>query len=250
METLTRNVILLDELTMNSIKFLRNNKSTHPTFEKIYKNIKKFETNLSREIYDKHFSTMLTRNLICDKNSNSDKESYVINIHSETVNTHPDASLNSLNSTRNSSSIVIASPSTRQHQFNISNHQTETVIANSISSPIENSMPTKEHASKEIPTLTHKQLINAYIEKKTDEILIPFPDKIETLIKSYEAVVKKNGFLQSTNTGLSEQVNNFKLSVTSKNNELTEERCNQSNTIISNMQKEINFLRAEVIRMR
>ena len=191
---------------------------------------------------------MLTRNLIRDKNSNSDKESYVINIHSETVNSHPDASLNPLNSTRNSSSIVIASPPTRQHQFNISNHQTETVIANSISSPIENSMPTKEHASTEIPTLTHKQLINAYIEKKTDEILIPFTDKIETLIKSYEAVVKKNAFVQSTNTGLSEQVNNFKLSVTSINNELTEERCNQSNTIINNMQKEINFLRAEVIR--
>ena len=98
---------------------------------------------------------MLTRNLIRHKNSNSDEESYVINIHSETVNSHPDASLNSLNSTRNSSSIVIALQ-------NISNHQTETVIANSISSPIENSMPTKEHASKEIPTLTHKQLINAY----------------------------------------------------------------------------------------
>ena len=61
-------------------------------------------------------------------------------------------------------------------------------------------MPTKEHASKEIPTLTHKQLINAYIEKKTDEILIPFTDKIETPIKSCEAVVKKNAFLQSTNT--------------------------------------------------
>ena len=43
METLTTDVILPDELTMNSIKFLRNNKCTRPTFEKIYKNIKKFE---------------------------------------------------------------------------------------------------------------------------------------------------------------------------------------------------------------
>ena len=37
-----------------------------------------------------------------------------------------------------------------------------------------NSMSTKQHVSndlkRDIPTLTHKQLINAYIEKKEDEI--------------------------------------------------------------------------------
>ena len=186
METLTRDVILLDELTMNSIKFLRNNKRTRPTFEKIYKNIKKFETNFSREIYDKHFSTVLTRNLIRDKNSNSDKESYVINIHPETVNSHPDASLNSLNAIRNSPSIVIASPSTRQHQFNISNHQTET-IANSISSPIENSMPTKEHASKEIPTLTHNYYYYYYYRYTHEFEMI----KAKTIINNLQDTTSK-----------------------------------------------------------
>ena len=57
------------------------------------------------------------------------------------------------------------------------------------------SILTKQHSSndfkKDVPTLTHKQLINAYIEKNTDEILIPFTDKIETLIKSYEVLAKK-----------------------------------------------------------
>ena len=46
METQTRNVLLLDELTVKSINSLRNNQRTRPTFEKIYPNIKKFETNL------------------------------------------------------------------------------------------------------------------------------------------------------------------------------------------------------------
>ena len=48
----TRNVILLDE---------------------VYSIIKKFETNLPRDIFYTHFSTMLTRKLIRDRNSNPDK---------------------------------------------------------------------------------------------------------------------------------------------------------------------------------
>ena len=81
-----------------------------------------------------------------------------------------------------------------RNELNISNHQTENVISNPHDFQTEkmstdlNSMLTKQHTSnglkKDIPTLTHKQLINAYIEEKTDEILIPFTNKIETLIKS------------------------------------------------------------------
>ena len=216
METQTRDVLLLDELTIKSINFLRNNKRTRPTFEKIYKNIKKIETNLSRDIFYEHFSTMITRKLICDKNSNPDKESYVINIQTE-INRHPDDSFNIKKSmTQDSSSIFVTSPPTNQHHAEyqnqsrndfINNHQTETVISNpliSIESQPEKMSPdlpilTKQHSSndfkKDVPTLTHKQLINAYIEKKADEILIPFTDKIETLTKSYKVLVKKMYFL-------------------------------------------------------
>ena len=80
------------------------------------------------------------------------------------------------------------------NELNITAHQTETVISNSHDFQTEkmstdlNSMLTKQHTSnglkRDIPTLTHKQLINAYIEKKADDILIPFTNKIETLIKS------------------------------------------------------------------
>ena len=180
METQTRDVILLDELTVKSINFLRNNQRTRPTFEKIYSNIKKFETKLPRDIFYKHFSTMLTRNLIRDKYSNPDKESYVINIQSEIFNEHPGDSFNSNSTSENSSSIIVTSPPTKQHhdeyrkqtrsELNISNHQTETVISNSHDFQTEKmstdlySMLTKQHASnglkKDIPTLTHKQLIN------------------------------------------------------------------------------------------
>ena len=45
-------------------------------------------------------------------------------------------------------------------------------------------------------------------EKKADEILIPFTDKIETLIKSYEVLVKKNAFLESKNTEMTDKLNN------------------------------------------
>ena len=80
---------------------------------------------------------MLTRKLIRDKNSNPDKDSYVINIQTE-INRHPDDSFNITNSmTQDSSSIIVTSPPTNQHQAEyqnqsrndfISNHQTETVI--------------------------------------------------------------------------------------------------------------------------
>ena len=142
MATQTRDVILLDELTVKSI-FLRNNQRTRPTFEKIYSIIKKFETNLPRDIFYTHFSTMftmLTRNLIRDKNSNPDKESYVINIQSEILNEHPGDSFNSNLTSESNSSIIVTSPSTNQHhdeyrkqsrsELNISDHQTETVISN------------------------------------------------------------------------------------------------------------------------
>ena len=85
-------------------------------------------------------------------------------------------------------SIIVTSPPTKQHhdeyrkqsrnELNISDHQTETVISNPHDFQTEkmstdlNSMLTKQHASNglknDIPTLTHKQLINAYIEKKAD----------------------------------------------------------------------------------
>ena len=207
MEEQTRDVILLDELTVKSNNFLRNNQRTRPTFEKIYSNIKKFETNLPRDIFYTHFSTMLTRNLIRDTNSNPDKESYVINIRSEILNEHPGDSFNSNSTSENSSSIIVTSPPTKQHhdeyrkqsrnELNISDHQTETVTSNPHDFQTEK-MLTKLHASndleKDIPTLTHKQLINAYNEKKADEILIPFTNKIETLIKSYVILVKKIRF--------------------------------------------------------
>ena len=111
--------------------------------------------------------------------------------------------------TQDSSSIIVTSPPTNQHHAEyqnqsrndfISNHQTETVISNpfiSIDSQTEKTpdLPilTKQHSpndfKKDVPKLTHKQLINAYIEKKADEILIPFTDKIETLKAPLDAPI-------------------------------------------------------------
>ena len=83
---------------------------------------------------------MFTRNLIRDKNSNPDKESYVINIQSEIHNEHPGDSFNSNLTSENCSSIIVTSPPINQHhdeyrkqsrnELNISDHQTETVISN------------------------------------------------------------------------------------------------------------------------
>ena len=131
-------------------------------------------------------------NLIRNKNLNPDKKN-MINIQTEIDNRHPNASLNVLNTSTESSSSVIDT-STRHHHnkyeklsFNdldVTTHQTETVISNSQNSSLNtekmftdiklNSMSTKQHASndlkRDIPTLTHKQLINAYIGKKANEI--------------------------------------------------------------------------------
>ena len=153
----------------------------------------------------------------------------VINIQTEIDNRHPDDSLNVLNiSTENSSSVIVTSPPTNHHhneyeklpftQLDVTTHQTETVISNSHNSSLNsyiekmstdiklNSMSTKQYASndlkRDIPPLTHKQLINAYIEKKAGEILIPFTNKVETLIKSYEVLANKNAFLESKNKDL------------------------------------------------
>ena len=121
----------------------------------------------------------------------------MINIQLEILNEHPGDSFNSNSTSGNSFSIIVTSPPTKQqhddyrkqsrNELNISDHQTETVVSN----PHDlNSMLTKQNASndlkQDIPTFIHKQLINAYIEKKADEIFIPFTNQIETLIKSYE----------------------------------------------------------------
>ena len=71
------------------------------------------------------------------------------------------------------------------------------------------------------------------IEKKADEILIPFTNKIETQIKSYEILVKENAFLERKNIEITEQLNNNKSSE------------NLSNEAIAEMNKNITFLRNE-----
>jgi hypothetical protein len=206
MERNTGDVNVLHELIIKAIHFIRTEKRTRPTVEKIYAYLKKFEPNISEDYFYEHFQAMITQGLIFDKNAEiSNKQSFAVNRLSETVSTTYDETVNS--------------------------------PIKDTSVPLVSSVNSKNQSNKkvklEVPTITHQKLINDYIEKRTNEILIPFTEQIERLIGSYDNVLKEKRIIDAKNKQLTQELTNVKaIEINSKD-------------VITEMTKDIIFLRSE-----
>ena len=206
MERYTGDVNVLDELIIKAINFIRTEKRTRPTFKKIYSYLKKFDEKISEDYFSEHFKAMITRGLIFDKNVEIlNKQSFAINHQRETViTTHEET----VNPSINDISVTLDSSVNRKNQPN-----------------------TK--LKLEVPTITHQRLINQYIEKRVNEILIPFTEKIECLIVSYDNLLNEKKTLDARNKHLTQELTNVK--AIEKN----------SNDVITEISKDIIFLRTE-----
>ena len=177
MERYTGDVNVLDELIIKAINFIRTEKRTRPTFKKIYSYLKKFDEKISEDYFSEQFKAMITRGLVFDKNVDIlNKQSFAINHQRETViTTHEET----VNPSINDISVTLDSSVNRKNQ------------------------PSTK-LKLEVPTITHQRLINQYIEKRVNEILIPFTEKIECLIVSYDNLLNEKKTLDARNKHLTQ----------------------------------------------